>query len=83
MPLVTEWQEVLRAELDVRLVSIGGRAETATAYPHQADRMWFDEEQGYGRLGIPGTPRRSCSAPTAPSPPAPPLGSLRSRSCSA
>lgn len=55
-PLVSDWQELLGAELDVRLVSIGGRAETATAYPHQVDRMWFDEDEGYGRLGIPGTP---------------------------
>jgi len=56
VPLVADWQDLLGAELDVRLVSIGGREESAEAYPHQADQLWFDEEQGYGRLGIPGTP---------------------------
>lgn len=56
VPLVTEWQEVLGVELDVRLVSIGNREDSAVAYPHQIDQMWIDDEQGYGKLGIPGTP---------------------------
>ena len=56
VPLVADWQELLGAELDVRLVSIGSRADTAAAYPHQVDQMWFDEDLGYGQLGVPGTP---------------------------
>ena len=56
VPLVSDWQELLGAELDVRLVSIGSRADSAAVYPHQVDQMWFDEDLGYRKLGIPGTP---------------------------
>lgn len=56
VPLVTDWQQLLGDELDVRLVSIGNHEDSAQVYPHQIDQLWFDDEQGYGRLGIPGTP---------------------------
>lgn len=56
VPLAVQWQDVIGEEIDVRLVSIGGRDETVTAYPDDGATMWLDDTRAYEQLGVPGTP---------------------------
>lgn len=56
VPLVPQWQEFLGGEVEVTMVSIGEKEDTAAAYPDQIEEMWFDTERAHETLGVPGTP---------------------------